>query len=57
MKSRTLLLLPLLLIAVTTPGCDLLGDVIEFGFWVGVIVIGIIVLLIYMIFRWLRGRR
>jgi len=55
MKSRTLLL-PLLLIAVTASGCDLLGDVIEFGFWVGVIVVGIIVLLLYMIFRWIKRR-
>ena len=55
MKSRTLLI-PLMLIAVTAPGCDLLGDVIEFGFWVGVIVIGLIVLLLYMTFRWIRRR-
>lgn len=45
-----------MLIAVTASGCDFLGDVIEFGFWLGFIVIGIIVLLIYMIFRWMRRR-
>jgi len=55
MKSRTLLF-PILLIAVTAPGCDFIGDVIEFGFWLGIIVVAIIVFLIYMIVRWVRGR-
>lgn len=55
MQSR-LLLFPLMLVALTASGCDFIGDVIEFGLWLGIIIIGLIALLVYMIFRWIRRR-
>ena len=56
MKSplATALLLPL--IAVTVSGCDLMGDMIEFGFWLAIIVIGLVAFLIFMIVRWVKRR-
>ncbi len=45
-----------LLLTLTAGGCDLVGDVLEFGFWLIVILIAIIVLLGWGIARMLRGR-
>lgn len=46
------LLLPVLFLA----GCDLAGDILEFGFWTGVILVAVIVLLIWGLMRMIRGR-
>jgi hypothetical protein len=45
-----------LLLTLTASGCDLVGDVLEFGFWLIVILIAIIVLLGWGIARMVRGR-
>lgn len=38
-------------LTLTLTGCDFVGDVLEFGFWVAIIIIAIIVGIIYFIFR------
>lgn len=53
--DRLLTTFLLLLLTLPTAGCDLIGDILQFGFWVLVILIGIIVLLVWVIARMLRG--
>ena len=45
-----------LLLTLPTGGCDLVGDIIEFGFWAIVILIAIVVLLGWALVRMVRGR-
>lgn len=56
---RTLLarvrVLPILALTLALTGCDLVGDILEFGFWVGVIVIVLIVAVIWLIVRKVGG--
>lgn len=47
MTDRQIRLLPALLFAATLSGCDLIGDVMEVGFWMGVIAVVVIVLVIW----------
>lgn len=49
--------LPLLALTLFVAGCDLVGDVLEFGFWVIVIIVGLIVLLIWWAAKKLGGAR
>lgn len=53
--NRLLTTFLLLVLTLPSAGCDLIGDILEFGFWVLVILIGIIVLLVWAIARVLRG--
>lgn len=53
--NRSLTAFLLLLLTLPMSGCDLVGDILEFGFWVLVILIGIVVLLVWAIVRMLRG--
>ena len=45
----------LLLLSIALPACDLVGDIFEFGLWVGVIIVVAIVLLIGWLMRKVRG--
>ena len=55
---RPLRVLPLLAITLLLGGCDLVGDILEFGFWTGVIVLLLIVALVWWAARKLgRSRR
>lgn len=45
-----------LLLSFALSGCDLIGDVLEFGFWTALIIIGILVLIVYFIAKMFRGR-
>lgn len=54
--NRLLTTFLLLVLTLPSAGCDLIGDILEFGFWALVILIGIIVLLVWVIVRMLRGR-
>jgi hypothetical protein len=47
------LLLPLL----TLTGCELVGDLLEIGFWAGAIIVVVIVGVIWWIVRMIGGRR
>lgn len=42
---------PLLLLALLVSGCDLVGDVLEFGFWTGVVVLALVVLVVWLVAR------
>lgn len=44
-------LAPLLLLALLLSGCDLVGDVLEFGFWTGVVVLALVVLVVWLVAR------
>ena len=37
----------LLAATLTLAGCDLVGDILEFGFWSGVVVVGLVALVIW----------
>ena len=50
-------ILPLLLLTTLFAGCDLVGDILEFGFWVIVILGLIIALVIWWIAKKLGGSR
>lgn len=42
-------IVPVVAILLLLPGCDFIGDVLEFGFWTGVIVVGLVVLVIWLV--------
>lgn len=55
LKHQPIFSLLLLLMAIGLNGCDFIGDVLEFGFWTGIILVVIVVLIIIWIIRALRG--
>ena len=57
MISRLLRILPLLMLSLAFAGCDLVGDLLEFGFCAIVIIVGLIIIAIWLVSRQLRGRR
>lgn len=44
-------LLGLLLFTITLSGCELVGDVLEFGFWAGLIIAAVLIALVVWIFK------
>lgn len=48
--------LSLMLLVVLLSGCELIGDLLAFGFWTGVVVVAVIVLIVWAISRRLRRR-
>lgn len=46
-----------LLLTLPVGGCDLVGDILEFGFWLIVMLIVLVVLLVWGLIRALRGSR
>ena len=54
MKYNSLFTFLLVFLALGMSGCDLVGDIFEFGFWVAIIVIALIVGLVVWLFRKLR---
>lgn len=50
-------MLLVLLLTLPVGGCDLVGDILEFGFWMIIILILLVVLLIWGLMRVLRGGR
>lgn len=46
-----------LALAVGLGACDFVGDVLEFGFWVAVILIAVVVALVFWVVRRMRGPR
>lgn len=55
--KRYLGMLLVLLLTLPVGGCDLVGDILEFGFWMIIILILVVVLLIWGLMRALRGNR
>lgn len=49
MQRSASAILPLLILLLFVSGCDFLGDVLEFGFWSGVIIFGLVVGIIWAI--------
>ena len=49
--SRLPLLALLLLLTIALGGCDLVGDVLEFGFWTMLIIIVLVVALVVWLFK------
>ena len=45
-----------LFFSLTLSGCDLIGDVFEFGFWTAAIVVAILALIVYFTARMFRGK-
>ena len=57
MLHRFSAFLLLILAASVLSGCELIGDILAFGFWTGVIVVVIVVAIIWAIVRRIGGRR
>lgn len=55
--NRFLTTFLVLLLTVPTAGCDLVGDILEFGFWVILILIVLVGLLVWALIRMLRRPR
>lgn len=55
--NRFLTTFLVLLLTLPTSGCDLVGDILEFGFWLIVILIAVVALLIWGLVRMVRGPR
>ena len=51
MKHSPFLIAVLLLLAVSTSGCDFVGDVIEFGLWTVLIILVLIVVIIWLLVK------
>lgn len=47
----------LLVVAMTTSGCELIGDIFQAGMWVGIILVVIVIAVVVFLFRLLTGRR
>ena len=56
-RQLSLTIAIVLTLSVGFAGCELIGDILKVGFWVGIIFVAIVVLLIGWIMRKLRGRR
>lgn len=56
MRINPPLIALLVLLSVTASGCELIGDIIKLGIWVGVILVVVVVGLLYWIFSKLRNR-
>lgn len=41
----------LILLALSTAGCDFIGDVLEFGFWLVLIALVVVALLIFAVYK------
>lgn len=54
MRIHTLLLL--LLLSTGLAGCDLVGDLVEFGFWTAIIFVVILVALVAWVWKRISGR-
>lgn len=54
LKQKSLFSLLFICLALSMSGCELVGDILEFGFWTGIIVLVVIVLIILGIVRALR---
>lgn len=55
--KRFLVTFLVLLLTLPVGGCDLVGDILEFGFWAIIILILLVVLLVWGLMRALRGNR
>lgn len=51
MKKYNGILLAIVLLGVTMSSCEIVGDLVEFGVWVGVIIVVAVVALIWWIIR------
>lgn len=56
MNTRVGRILPLLLL-LTAGGCELAGNILEFGFWAGIIAMVFVLGVIAIVVRAFRGRR
>ncbi len=54
LKQKSFFSLLFVFLALTMSGCDLVGDILEFGFWTGIIVLVVVVLIILGIVKALR---
>lgn len=58
MKSLNPILLLLLSVLIFLPGCDLIGDIFEAGFWAAIIlIIAVIALIIWLISSFRQSNR
>lgn len=55
--ARIYRILPVLALTLLLSGCELIGDILQAGFWLGVIVVVAILALIAWLVRKLGGRR
>lgn len=53
-KNQAILLAALLFLSTAMSSCELIGDLIEFGIWVGIIIVVAVAALIYWIIRKIR---
>lgn len=53
MRHRLATLSLLLLTSLTLAGCEVIADIFQAGFWVGVIVVLIVLFFIWLLVRWL----
>ncbi len=51
MEKRVINIGVVALICSMLTGCELAGDILEFGFWLGIIVVAVIVAIIFWIIR------
>lgn len=47
----------ILVLALSTAGCELIVDILQVGFWAGVIIVVLVLALIWWIARLVTGRR
>jgi hypothetical protein len=54
MKKISKWILAFLLIITVIPGCELIGDILEVGIWIGIILVVLVVAIIFWIIRKIR---
>lgn len=57
MQRTPALTVAVLVGAMTLSGCEMIGDILQFGIWVGVILVAIVVAIIYWLYRTFSRRK
>lgn len=57
MQRTPLLTFAIIAAAMTLSGCEMIGDILQAGIWMGIIFVVIVIAIIYWLYRKFSGRR
>ena len=57
MQRTPLSTIAIIAAAMTLSGCEMIGDILQAGIWMGIILVVIVIAIIYWLYRKFSGRR
>ncbi|HVK39629.1 MAG TPA: hypothetical protein VNA88_13920 [Candidatus Kapabacteria bacterium] len=57
MQRTPLFTIAIIAAAMTLSGCEMIGDILQAGIWMGIILVVIVIAIIYWLYRKFSGRR